>query len=202
MNWPVDPVTPTMSGWTMAGSTSTVRTLVTCKVEMTSNHSTYWLDDYARKELRLQLTCFLGAITVASFSKEDNAWEPAERVICNGLSYAWPSRLQHSLVNSRATVSQWDGDKRSLYGENSRRLAHSKQAINLWMSDICSTANGLNDAFAYANASLRPRNWRTWTNCSWCNLNSREDPCSVMIHKHKMRINIQKPYIITSRTNT
>ncbi len=102
------------------------------------------------------LTCFLFAMTVTSFINVGRACDPADTVTCNGLSYAWPRRLQHSLVNSSATASQWEGASRSEYGDASRRPAQSRQPISLCISVMWQDANGPNDALAYCRASERP----------------------------------------------
>ncbi len=124
-----------------------------------------------------KFTCFLFAMTVASFINVGRACDPAETVTCNGLSYAWPKRLQHSLVNSSATVSQWEGASRSEYGDTSRRPAQRRHPMSLCMSLMWHDANGPKDALAYCNAAVRPILWSTWTNWSWCNWNSRDEPC-------------------------
>ncbi len=124
-----------------------------------------------------KFTCFLFAMTVASFINVGRACDPAETVTCNGLSYAWPKRLQHSLVNSSATVSQWEGASRSEYGDTSRRPAQRRHPMSLCMSLMWHDANGPKDALAYCKAAARPVLWSTWTNWSWCNWNSRDEPC-------------------------
>ncbi len=154
----------------------------------------YSLQQYTKTPTQTQnidldnLICFLFAMTVTSFINVGRACDPADTVTCNGLSYAWPRRLQHSLVNSSATASQWEGASRSEYGDASRRPAQSRQPISLCISVMWQDANGPNDALAYCRASERPTLWSTCTNWSWCNWNLMDE------HHHKTAdVRLQHP---------